>query len=342
MYTYIDDLKQTYDQSISYIDYSKLNGKTILFTGARGLIGRYFVDYCMYLNKYYDYKIKIIAVARSVNDEFKEYNNNTYFELILKDVTTQFDIDENIDYIIHAASPANPYFYANYPVDVIKANVLGSLNMLELAKEKKAKMIFVSSGEVYGNQVHDGNGFKECQAGIVDSSMVRSCYTESKRCSETLCVSYASQFNVFAMVARLCFIYGPTYTKSDNRCVFQFLNNGLNKEDIVLKSKGEQIRSYLYVSDSITALLKLLLDGKQGEMYNVSYSKSVVSVKEIAETVAKYSNVKIKYEIPTENEASGYSKFMNAVQNSEKLVKIGWKPYVLFDEGIKRIIEIKK
>lgn len=281
-------------------------------------------------------------MARSVNNEFALYSNDSHFKLILQDVTCKFKLDEKIDYIIHAASPANPYYYSNFPVDVIKANVLGTINMLELAKEKQAKMIYVSSGEVYGNQVHDGNGFKENQAGIVDSSIVKSCYTESKRCSETLCVSYSSQYNVNSMVARMCFVYGPTYTSNDNRCVFQFLNNGLDNEDIILKSKGEQIRSYLYVSDAVTALLKMLLDGKNGEMYNVSYSKSIVSVKDIANTIAKCCNVEVKFEIPSENEARGYSKFKDAIQNSEKLEKLGWKPNVLFDDGIRRIINIKK
>ncbi len=168
------------------------------------------------------------------------------------------------------------------------------------------------------------------------------CYTKSRHSNwGASAASYAYQYGVFVMVARLCFIYGPTYTVNDNRVIFQFLNNGLNKQDIVMKSLGEQVRSYLYVSDCVTALFKMLQSGACGEMYNVAYSKSVVSIKQIAETVARNANVHIKFEVPTDNESAGYSKFKNAVQNSDKLQNIGWMPYFTLEEGIIRTIDIK-
>ena len=240
-----------------------------------------------------------------------------------------------------------PYLYANFPVDVLKANILGTINMLELCKANPgSKMIFVSSGEVYGSQTHDGNGYKEEQPGVVDSSSTRSCYTESKRCSETAVVCYAKQFDCDAMVARLSFIYGPTYSPRDTRVVFQFLNNYIKKakkEDILLKSAGTQVRTYTYVSDCIFGLFTILLNGAKGEVYNIATPNSVVSVKEIADTIAKESNGELKVSVAesTEAEKSGYSPFANAVQNSEKLISIGWKPTVMFEEGIRRTINIK-
>ena len=331
----------------SDIDFSKFNNKTILFTGASGLIGRYFVDTLMSANEIFGLKIKVIALDQ--NEEtlklvFSDYLNDSLFLPIAANIVEPLDIKERVDYIIHAASPANPYFYANFPVDVIKANIIGSINMLELCrKNENSKMVFISSGEVYGSQVHDGNGYREDQPGVVNSSIVRSCYTESKRCSETAVVCYAQQYNCYSMIARLSFVYGPTYSPRDTRVVFQFLNNYLNNEDIVLKSAGTQVRTYTYVSDCVTGLLTLLLNGEKGEAYNIATPKSVVSVKQIGETIVNASKGRLKLIVTesTENEKAGYSPFENAVQNADKLISVGWKPSVQFKEGIDRIIKIK-
>lgn len=345
MNLYENDLDLSYKHS-KYINYKAFNNKTILFTGASGLIGKYFIDFIMFINKRYGYSIH--AIAMDLNEEkarqvFSEHLDNEYFSLLAADVTLPIDVESNIDYIIHAASPANPFFFSNYPVEVIKANILGTLNMLELSKQKSAKLIFVSSGEVYGTQKHDGKGFKEEQPGIVDSALVRSCYTESKRCSETLVASYVKEFNVHALAVRLCYIYGPTYSPSDTRVIFQFLNNYFDKQDIVMKSKGEQVRSYCYISDAISGLFLLLLSGEKGEMYNLANPDSVISIREIAEQIVSNNNkLKVKFQLPDQNEASGFSIFSDAIQNADKLIELGWKPTVQFKEGMRRTIEVKE
>lgn len=346
MNAYEKDLDLAY-RNTKNIDYSSFNGKTILFTGASGLIGKYFVDFIMFINKTYGYSINVIALdlgEEKAKEVFRKHLDNKCFRLVATDVTLPIDITGDINYIIHAASPANPYFFANYPVEVIKANILGTLNMLELSKTKSSsKMIFISSGEVYGAQHHDGNGFQEDQPGIVDSSLVRSCYTESKRCSETLVSSYAAEYNVNALAVRLCYIYGPTYSPSDTRVIFQFLNNYFDKKDIVMKSKGEQVRSYCYVSDAISGLFTLLLQGEKGEMYNLANPDSIVSIKEIAEEiVGNNPKLQIEYQIPDQNEASGFSLFTDAIQNPHKLIELGWKPCVSFKDGIKKTISARE
>ncbi len=339
------ELEKAYLENKDF-DYLKLQDKVILFTGACGLIGRYFVDFVLYVSSKLNLNVKIIALEKNpdVLDllyKYKEYINQGKVIPITQDVTKSFNIDGEIDFIIHAASPANPFWFANYPVDVINANVNGTLNMLNLAKEKNAKFLFISSGEVYGMQNCPDYGYVESQPGIVDSSIVRSCYTESKRCSETLTISFGYQYHIDVNVARLCYIYGPTYSPNETRVIFQFINNYLNNEDIVMKSNGEQVRSYLYVSDGVMALLNILVNGSNSEVYNVS-SYDAVSIKDIARTISELSNgnLKVIFELPKEDEKKGFSKFMMAIQNPEKLISIGYSPKVSFKEGIKRTIDV--
>lgn len=345
MNLYEQEFEGIYENS-EFLDFGLFKNKTILFTGASGLIGRYFVDFLMHINKEHGCSIRVIALER--NEEkgkkvFCDYLDDPLFSLLGCDVTKPISIEENVDFIIHAASPANPKMFANYPVDVMMANLLGTKNMLELSREKKVeKMLFVSSGEVYGMQTHDGRGFKEEQPGVVDSSISRSCYTESKRCAETMVVSYFKQYGVPALALRSCYIYGPTYDPSDSRVIFQFLNNYFEKQDIVMKSDGKQIRSYCYISDCLTGLLTLLSKGKPGEMYNLASNESVASIKEIAEAVVSLNpSLKIKYEIPAGSEAQGFSPFQNAIQNPEKLMDLGWKPKIALKEGIERTAKIR-
>lgn len=337
------ELEKAYLENQDF-DYRKLQDKVILFTGACGLIGRYFIDYVLYVSDKLNLNVKIVALEKNpdvLDLLFKEYINQGKVIPLTQDVTKPLNINHQIDFIIHAASPANPFWFANYPVDVINANVNGTMNMLNLAKEKSAKFLFVSTGEVYGMQDCPDKGYVENQPGIVDSSIVRSCYTESKRCSETLTISYGYQYHLDVNVARLCYIYGPTYSPKETRVIFQFINNYLSNQDIVMKSKGEQVRSYLYVSDGVMALLNILVNGVNSEIYNVSSYESV-SIKDIAQTISKLSDGKLKviFDLPKEDEKKGFSKFMVAIQNPEKLIGIGYSPKVTFEDGLKRTIEV--
>ena len=342
---YRNELEKSFKENSDF-DYSLLKNKTIMFTGACGLLGRYFIDFVLYASKKLNLNTRIIALElkREVLDDlYSEYMESGMLIPVASDVTKPINIESSIDYCIQATSPANRFWFSNYPVDVINANINGTFNMLNLAKEKKARFLFISSGEIYGDQECPLKGFTENQPGIVDSSLVRSCYTESKRCSETLAISFAHQYNIEAMVARLCYVYGPTYTPNEKRVFFQFLYNYLDEKDIVMKSKGEQVRSYLYVSDAVLALLHIICYGQNKEAYNVSTTDKPVSVKDIADTFVKLSNgnIKVVFEL-AEEESKGFSKFMNAVQDPSKLMDLGYKPKVSFIDGVKRTINSSK
>jgi len=171
---------------------------------------------------------------------------------------------------------------------------------------------------------------------------VRACYPEAKRVCETICISYNKQYNVNFNIARLCYIYGPTITDENSRADAQFLRKAISKEDIVMKSEGKQKRTYCYVADAVSALLYILLNGKNNEVYNIANPDSIVSVREYAQILADLSGVKLTFELPDEVEKCGYSKQADSRLSAQKLMNIGWKPLYGIKDGLKRTISLKK
>ena len=320
------------------LKYKKLQEKSFLITGASGLIGSALVDLLMSYNRESNARIEIYTVSRNrayAEKQFHTYWNDSNFHYISHDITEPFLLDVPLDYIIHGASNASPKCYASDPVGTMKANLWGVSNMLELAREKEARLLYISSGEVYGEG--DGRDFTEDYSGYVDCLNPRSCYPSSKRASETLCVSYKEQYGVNVAIARPCHIYGPD-TGRDDRAFAQFLRLAKRGENIVLKSEGKQVRSYCHVDDCASALLYILLKGESGEAYNIANRESILSIRELAEMIAHMASVKVIQDIPSAQESKGYSKVQRAVLDPSKLEKLGWKPEFSIKEGISCIL----
>jgi nucleoside-diphosphate-sugar epimerase len=326
------------------IDWDILENKSILITGATGLIGSFFIDALMFRNEHYDSNISIYAMSRNTNrakKRFGIYWENPLFKFISQDVTRKINLDENIDYIIHGASNAYPAVFVEDPVGTMKANILGLSNLMDYGIDQNSKRIlYISSGEVYGEG--EGNNFKEPYSGYVDHLNPRSCYPASKRATETLCISYSIQYNIDVVIARPCHIYGPTITESDNRAFAQFVENVLADKDVVLKSTGVQYRSYCYIVDCVSALLTILLKGKTRNAYNISNKDSNVSIKELANCIAIAGNKKVIFDLPTNEEQKGYSVIPRAVLDSGKLEELGWKAKYALPDGVRRAIQIIK
>lgn len=345
-----------YDECLSLIDnkekYSFLKNKKIAIIGASGLIGSYFATYLAAISNKFSLNIKIVICS---NDEKGIFN---LFALLkdkgditkaVFDVSNEFPLDEDVDYILEAASLANPILFSTRPVETMNINYFGCYNALEFARKNHAKVIYVSSGEVYGEQIPFNElGFLEEQPGIVQSNRVRSCYTESKRACETLVTSYHSEYQVEALSARCCYIYGPTFTPSDSRVIFQFIRNVLNKEDIVLKSDGSQLRHYMYAYDACEGFVALFKNGVAGEAYNISTTDQPVSVLDSAYALKDISKEVLDYQIEvvrqavSEVEKKGFSTFSHAIQNPQKLCDLGFAIKVPFKEGLKRTLDIIK
>lgn len=345
---YIEDIRSLFKRGL---DLSKLSGKTILVVGATGLIGSCVVDILM-LNPNRDYKV--IASGRNkerAQQKFATYWQDTNFfflemnvnQSVIRNLDGQIfdDVYEemmHVDYIINAASNASPNFFRQQPVEVMLANIEGVKHLLEFGLEHgMQRMVYVSSGEIYGEG--DGSEFTEKSSGYVDCASVRACYPSSKRAAETLCMAYGAEYDADVVIARLSHTYGPGFTASDNRVYAQFIRNVLQDEDIVLKSKGEAFRSWLYVVDAAHAILRLLLDGERGNAYNVAHAESNITIHQLAELIAEKAHRKVVFDIPEDAQKGNTTPITKAVFNTDKIQALGWKPYFDVEVGIEHTLQ---
>ena len=317
-----------YERSLATaIQGAKLRGARVLVTGATGLIGSFLVDALARMNDA-GAGIEIHAAGRSeagIRSRFGDLADQPYFCYVPYDATKPVSLDFEPDFVVHAATSAHPLAYATDPVGTMRANVFGSMELLEaLRRQGHGRFLLLSTGETYGENPDLPDGFSETDHGWIDPMLPRACYPESKRAAETLCASYAAQYGVDALVARLCHVYGPTFTSSNSRADAQFIRKALAGEDIVMKSMGGQVRSFCYVADAVSALLTLLAGGGTGQAYNVANRASVASIRQYAETLADIAGVKVVFDVPPEAERAGYTKITRAVLNPAKLEGLGW------------------
>lgn len=335
---YKQDILHVFEQDLPW---DKLSGANILVTGATGLIGGCLVETLM-MNPKRDYQV----FASGRNEErarkrFKDYADDSAFRFVKYDVMKPLESEIHFDYIVHAASNANPKFYATQPVEVMKANIDGVSNLIEYGISHGMKrFLYVSSGEVYGEG--DGRVFTEDYSGYVNCATPRACYPSSKRAAETLCVAYAAEYGVDVVIARPCHVYGPHFTEQDNRVYAQFIRNVLRGENIVMKSTGEQFRSWCYVVDCVSAFLHILLKGECGEAYNIADAKSNISIRELAEMIADMGNREVVIDVPDVNEKRGFNVVTKSVFSTIKIEKLGWIPRTHITSGLyNTIIELK-
>ena len=330
------------------IDWQRFKNKSFFITGASGLIGTFLIDTLMCASEKYGLNIKIYAVSRNeenAKNRFSDYWNNNHFTFIKHDVNETF-ITPNfqlstLNYIIHGASNTHPLQYSQDPIGTIAANVTGTQNILEFAaKQNHSRVMFLSSVEIYGENRGDVDKFDEIYCGYIDCNTLRAGYPESKRLGEALCQAYIKAKNLDIVIPRLSRVYGPTMSESDSKAIAQFIKKAVNKENIILKSKGEQFFSYTYVSDAVTALLYILLHGENGEAYNVSGDNSDIALKDLTETLADITGTKVIFELPDEIEASGYSKATKAVLDNSKLKVLGWESKFDIRTGLGRTVDI--
>lgn len=338
--TYIDDLKTAILHSIGI---KELRKKSILITGATGTIGSFIADMLAQYNKENGAEIKLYVAGRNLDKLKERYNvyEDAMIVPIQYDVTLPIEFDFDMDYIIHAAGNAHPAAFNGNPVETIIGNVIGTYNLLEYAREHGVKrLLYVSSGEVYGQGNLELDEFDETYAGYIDILSTRSCYPSSKRATENLCVSYYKQYGTETVIVRPCHTYGPVITASDNRANAQFIRNALNNEDIVMKSAGKQLRSYNYVSDCASAILTVLVNGVSGEAYNIANPKIRISISELANIIAETVGTKVVYMNPNEKELADRTPISKQVLSSRKISELGWEEAYTIERGIVNTIKI--
>lgn len=337
---YKSDVKESLSAIVNVAD---LKEKSILITGGSGLIGSSIVDQLLLLNDLRNFNIRIYCCGRNFSYLKERFGSETSFlKFVAYDAAVVPDFDFDIDFIIHAASPASPELYVNQPVETMTSNFLGMYNLLSYAKNVGvSKVLYVSSSEVYGLS-SSNQPLEENYIGLVDHLNVRSSYASSKRATETLCASFASQYGIKIMIVRPGHIYGPSAKVSDNRVSSFFMTEAIAGRDIVMKSTGEQIRSYCYSLDCSSAILSVLLAGSSGQVYNISNSNSIISIKQMATCIASASGVQVLYDLPTVQEQKQENPMLNASLNSEKLEFLGWAGRFTAEEGFQHTYNILK
>lgn len=323
------------------INWEKLSGKTVMITGASGMIGTYLVCTLMKLNEVKNAGIHIIGVVRNVKKVAREIMDDPHVEIISHDVVQPMRIEQDVHYIIHAASPASPQIMKNDSVGTIAANTLGAFYTLQLAHEKNAEgYMFVSSREIYGQPSEGQEVFYENTYGFVDPLDPRSCYPEGKRAAETMCASFHAQYGMNVKIARPAHTYGPGMSIYDGRVQADFLKNVINNENIIMKSDGASIRTYTYIRDVISGMFYALLNGKD-MVYNIADSSAKISIRGLAELLIKITperHLKLIIDIP-EGGTKGCAPFTLGILDSGKLCGIGWEPRYTLEEGFGRMIE---
>lgn len=338
---YINDIDYVCGLSLPW---NKLQGKSVMISGATGLVGSFLVDVLMSKN----INCKVYALSRNeekARARFSKWGNNNNLQFIQYDINKPFvnDTIGNVDYVLHLASNTHPMQYSTDPIGTITTNIIGLQNMLEFSVAHNAtRFAFASSNEIYGENRGDTELFSEEYCGYINCNTMRAGYPESKRCGEALCQAYRSQKGLDIVIPRITRSYGPTMLMSDTKAISQFIKKGIAGEDIILKSTGTQYYSYQYVADTVSGLLTILLSGKSGEAYNIAAENSDIMMKDLASIIAEYAGRKVVFEIPDAVEAAGYSKATKARLDGSKLISLGWSPRYDIRTGLKRTLDILK
>lgn len=344
-------LSKIIQEDIEYIinhnlDWNILSNSTVLISGASGFLPSYIVETLVYLNEKQNKNIKIIALVRNKEKalkRFEHHKNIKDLEFLVQDVceTININSEKKIDYIIHAASNASPKFYGTDPVGTINANVLGTVNLLKLAKEKSVKsFLFFSSGEVYGEVKENQIPTKENDYGYIDLLNVRSCYAESKRIGENLCVSWHHQYGIPIKIIRPFHTYGPGMDLNDGRVFADFVSDVIKNRNIVMKSDGSNTRAFCYISDFTVGMFSALLKGEIGVAYNVGFNKetSIVGLAKMLVRLFPEKNLKVMMNNSYVSKEYLKSTVKRTCPDISKIKSLGWEPKIEIEEGFKRTI----
>ena len=330
----------------SNIPFEQLKGASILITGATGLVGSMAIKALACCNRCHDLGMTILGLVRNTQKAeavLGELLEREDIKLVKGDVLQKIDIEDDVDYIIHGASVTASKTFVTMPVETIQTALDGTINLLELGRQKNVKsMVYISSMEAFGITNPELISVREEDLGYIDVMNVRSSYSESKRMCEVLCASYAHEYQVPVKVARLAQTFGAGVSKDEGRVFAQFAKSAMFGEDIVLHTKGESTGNYCYTADAVAGLLTILLKGNTGEVYTVANPSTTIQIKDMAQMVAdKLSDGKTKvvFDIPEDALTFGYAPDVAMHLNADKLMSLGWTPKYDLPEMYERLVK---
>ena len=307
------------------INWDKLKNKNIFITGGTGLIGSILVKSILLKNELENTNIKMVLLVRNKDEAEKIFGKNDYLDYLVSNIQDYTPIDKKFDYIIHGASPTKSKFFVENPVETNDIAVLGTKNILEQAKISNVEsFIYLSSMEMQG---------------FINPLEARSSYSLGKRMCELYSYSYFKEYNIPAKIARIAQTFGAGISQKENRVYKIFADSVLEKKDILLKTKGTTIINFSYTTDTVIGLLYILLNGKNGEAYNLVSEKTGMTILDSAKWLAeKYGENKVNVIIEKTNENNGFAPDNKMILSNEKLKKIGWKPKYNLKQGYERLL----
>lgn len=338
-------LDKDIEEIITFVgeDIYSLENKRILITGGRGFLGRYFEEVFDKLNlTKFNKKIDIVSID-NMKTAGKLGNLNTNkenFEFLNHDAIMEFKYEKKIDYIIHAAGIASPFYYKKWPLETLEVATIGLKNSLELAKKNNAKLIFFSSSEIYGDPDSSNIPTLESYNGNVSCLGARACYDESKRLGETLVKIYSEKFGVDSSIIRPFNVYGPGMQKLDYRVLPNFASKILNNSKLPVYGNGNQTRTFCYITDAMNGFLKVLLKGVIGEPYNIGNAKPEISMLELINKISNlFPNKDIKYNIIKHPDSYPSDEPQRRCPNIDKAkIHLNYSPQVDIEEGLTRFM----
>jgi UDP-glucuronate decarboxylase len=319
-------------------------GKTVLISGGAGFLGNYFVLTLLHLNKHVFKKpCRVIVMDNFITGSRKNSGVdfvNPHVELIEHDVRKPIPAGIKADYIIHAAGLASPFYYRKFPLETIEVAVTGTKNFLEYAKNKKVKsVLYFSSSEVYGDPEPSFIPTPEEYWGNVSQVGPRACYDESKRLGETLCTIYHQYHGVPVKVVRPFNVYGPGMKVNDYRVIPTFMVKALNGEPLPVHDKGNQTRTFCYITDAIQGFFKVLAAGKNGTVYNVGRDKEEINMVSLATAVSQISPNGATVQLIEYPESYPAGEPQRRCPDISKIKKeLGFKPVIDLKTGLSRTL----
>tara|TARA_B100000579_G_C22806836_1_gene842983 strand:+ start:408 stop:1466 length:1059 start_codon:yes stop_codon:yes gene_type:complete len=321
-------------------DAKLFEGKNILISGGRGFLGRYFMTIFNYLNENkFSSPAKIFIIDNFITSgklghDLANYDNIIYInEDVINPLEVKFDC--NLDYVIHAAGIASPYYYRAHPLETLDVATLGTRNMLNLSLEHGARFTFFSSSEIYGDPDPQYIPIPESYRGNVSISGPRSCYDISKRLGETLCYVYHTNLGLHTNVIRPFNVYGPGMQKNDYRVLPNFASNIKNNNRLKIYGTGNQTRTFCYVSDAITGFLQVIAKGIYGEPYNIGNPFPEISMLELVEKMEGVLTKDFKYDIIDHPDSYPSDEPQRRCPDISKAkLQLSFQPKVSLDEGL--------
>ena len=329
------------------LPWEKLRNKKILVTGGAGFLASYLVQALLAAGRKHSLNCEVICVVRNLKSAHKRYElykNNPELSIFQHDVALPIPSDfPSADFIIHSASQASPKYYGTDPVGTLRANSVGTMYLLEHAVKCAAqKFLFFSSGEVYGCPLESDRLIGEDHYGYLDPMNVRSCYAESKRIGETMCVSWSKQYELNASVVRPFHTYGPGMALDDGRVFADFVADVIAHRDIILKSDGAALRPFCYLADATVGFLTVLLKGQISEAYNIGNPDAEISIRDLAVLISKLfpeRNIGTQFRPRENNSVYMNSAISRANPDISKARALGWHPICNLQDGFSRTIQ---